>query len=92
MSAEHRATAIDRIAALQRLLGALPNAGDLAPLVDECGHLISAVQAFHMEAIRFRMYGLTRGLMRLDPAAPPEAVALLDEARAVLEAAGFATK
>ena len=92
VSAEQRTTAIDRILALRRLLGAQPNAADLAPLVEECGHLLSAVQAFHMEAIRFRMYGLTRQLTRLDPAAPREVAALLDEARTALEAAGFRTK
>ena len=92
MSTEQRATAVDRIVALQRVLGAQANAEDLAPLVAECGHLVSAVQAFHMEAIRFRMYGLTRRLTRLEPPAPREAVALLDEARTALEAAGFRTK
>ena len=92
MSAEHQATAIDRILALRRVLGAQPRAAELAALVEECGYLVSAVQAFHMEAIRFRMYGLTRQLTRLDPPAPREAVALLDEARGALEAAGFQTK
>ena len=92
VSAEHRATAIDRILALQRLLGAQPTAEELAALVGECGHLVRAVQAFHMEAIRFRMYGLTRQLKRLEPPAPREAVVLLDEARTALEAAGFQTK
>ena len=91
VSAEHRATAIDRILALRRLLGAQPNAADLASLVDECGHLVSAVQAFHMEAIRFRMYGLNRQ-MKSGQTLPREAVALLDEARTALEAAGFQTK
>ncbi len=92
MSAEHRTTAIDRILALRRLLGAQQNAADLAPLVDECGHLVSAVQAFHMEAIRFRMYGLNRQMKSGGHTLPREAVALLDEARTALEAAGFQTK
>ena len=92
MSAEHRATAIDRIEALGRLLESQANAADLAPLVEECGHLVSAVRAFHMEAIRFRMYGLNRQMHSGGHTLPREAVALLDEARAALEAAGFATK
>lgn len=92
MSAEHRATAIDRIEALGRLLESQANAADLAPLVEECGHLVSAVRAFHMEAIRFRMYGLNRRMNSGGHTLPREAVALLDEARAALEAAGFATK
>lgn len=92
MSAEHQATAIDRILALQRLLGTQPDAADLAPLIEECGHLVSAVQAFHMEAIRFRMYGLGRQMKTGGHAVPREAVALLDQARTALEAAGFRTK
>ena len=90
LSEEHRARAIDRIEALRRLLVAQPQA-DAAPLAEECEHLLRAVRASHMEAIRFRVYGITRGLSRLDPAAPREAAALLDEARAAIEAAGFRT-
>ncbi len=92
MSAEHRATAIDRIATLRRLLDGQPNASDLAPLVDECEHLANAVQAFHMEAIRFRMYGLNRQMKSGGHTLPYEALALLDEAREALEAAGFRTR
>ncbi len=92
MSAEHRTTAIDRILALRRVLGTQPNAADLAPLAEECGHLVSAVQAFHMEAIRFRMYGLDRQMKSGVHILPREAMVLLEEARAALAAAGFRTK
>ena len=83
---------MERIEALRRLLDAQPNAADLAPLSEECAHLVSAVQAFHMEAIRFRMYGLNRQMKTRGHVVPREAAALLDEARAALEAAGFQTK
>ena len=83
---------MDRIEALRRLLDAQPNAADLAPLSEECAHLVSAVRAFHMEAIRFRMYGLNRQMKTGGYTLPREAVALLDEARTALEAAGFQTK
>lgn len=92
MSAEDQATAVERIETLRRLLEAQPDAADLAPLTEECAHLVSAVRAFHMEAIRFRMYGLHRQLTRGAHTAPPEALALLDEARTALETAGFKTK
>ena len=74
------------------MLAAQSNAKDLAPLVEECGHLVDAVQAFHMEAIRFRMYGLNRQMHGGDHAVSREALALFDEARAALEAAGFRTR
>ena len=92
MSAENQATAVERIETLQRLLEAQPHAADLAPLIEECVHLVSAVRAFHMEAIRFRMYGLNHQLTRGVRKAPAEALALLDEARTALEAAGFKTR
>lgn len=92
MSAEDQATAVERIETLQRLLEAQPDAANLAPLIEECAHLVSAVRAFHMEAIRFRMYGLHRQLTRGAHTLPAEALALLDEARTALEAAGFKTK
>ena len=84
--------AIDRIATLRRLLDGQPNASDLAPLVDECEHLVNAVQAFHMEAIRFRMYGLSRQMKSGGHTLPHEALALLAEVREALEAAGFRTR
>ena len=83
---------MERIEALRRLLDAQPNAADLAPLSEECAHLVSAVRAFHMEAIRFRMYGLNRQMKGSGYTLPREAAALLDEARTALEAAGFQTK
>lgn len=92
MSAEDQATAVERIETLRRLLEAQPDAADLAPLIEECAHLVSAVRAFHMEAIRFRIYGLHRQLTHGAHPAPPEALALIDEARTALEAAGFKTR
>ena len=92
MSAEDQATAVERIETLRRLLEAQPNAAALASQIEECEHLVSAVRAFHMEAIRFRMYGLSRQLTSGAHAVPPETVALIDEARTALEAAGFKTK
>ena len=92
MSAEHRLTAIERIATLRHLLEAQPNASELAPFVEECEHLESAIQAFHMEAIRFRMFGLNRQMKSGDHTLPGEALTLLDEAREALETAGFRVK
>jgi hypothetical protein len=88
---ESRQAAIGRLDELQRLLQQQSNAS-LASLVDECEQLKRAVKAFHMEAIRFRIYSMERKLA--DPAmgTPPEAVRLIEQTRADLEAAGFQTR
>jgi hypothetical protein len=53
-------------------------------------HLHRAVTAFHLEAIRFRMYSLDRALKQHE--APAEILATFDAVRADLEAAGFSTR
>ena len=57
--------------------------------VEECDHLVRAVKAFHMEGVRFRMYGLRRRLAAADAPAADDALALLDAAGEALRAAGF---
>lgn len=61
--------------------------GDAA--VTECERLLEAVEAFHMEAIRFRMYGLHRRVTSDSAAVSPETLQILEDARADLVAAGF---
>ena len=58
--------------------------------IEECEALITAVRAFHMEAIRFRMYNVDRRLTSLD--APAEARTAFTDARHELEEAGFHTR
>lgn len=91
MATDHRQAAAGRITELITLLKAHPGL-EFSMLVDECEALTRAIAAFHMEGIRFRIYNVDRGLARLGSAAPPEARALLEDARHHLEGAGFHTR
>ena len=88
---QSRQEAIDRLDELEQLLRRERDP-PIAALVEECEQLKRSVKAFHMEAIRFRIYSLERKLT--DPAsrAPARARTLINAARAALEAAGFQTK
>ena len=81
-----------RIAELATLIKSRPDAGTHTALVDECESLERAIRAFHMEAIRFRMYNVDRLLARSGASLPDAARATLEDARRHLEAAGFHTR
>ena len=61
-------------------------------LVQEIEALDRAIGAFHMEAIRFRMYTVDRRLQRLSGGTPETLRRTFNEVRAALEAAGFHTR
>ncbi len=86
MASDHRSTALEGLRKLRERLqdGAADAAG-----VEQCEHLIRAVEAFHMEGVRFRLYGLRRRLAAAETPAAGELVQLLDDARDALRAAGF---
>jgi hypothetical protein len=81
------------LAKLDELLALLkkerPNA-DLPKLIEDVEALHRAVAAFHMEAIRFRMYSVDRALKHDGDAGAAQA--LFDELRQSLEEAGFHTR
>lgn len=81
-------------AALSRLISLLRShpVADGEAVVEECEALVRAVQTFHMEGIRFRMFNVDRRISRAPGAVSSEAAALLEEARRHLEAAGFHTR
>ena len=86
MTSDHRTAAIDHLRALRERLGS----GSADPsAAEECEHLIRAVEAFHMEGARFRMYGLRRRLTAGGSPASDEMLQLLDAAGNALRAAGF---
>ena len=89
---DHRLAAKDRILALIASLTATPDAAAFAPLVDECRALARAIEAFHMEGIRFRMFNVDRWMSRGDLTIPDEARQAFAQARESLEAAGFHTR
>jgi hypothetical protein len=83
---EHREAALARVKTLRAQLAA-HQAGDADDLA---AYLERAIQAFHLEAIRFRMFSLDRLLKT--SGLPPDVLATFDEVRHELEAAGFATR
>jgi hypothetical protein len=91
MSTESRQAAT---AALSKLITLLRSqAGPAADaLIQECEALARAVNAFHMEGIRFRIFNVDRQISRAGVGLPAEATALLEETRRHLEAAGFHTR
>ena len=91
MSTDHRSTALERLGELRGRLEQLDGT-DHDTLVSECDLLIKAVEAFHMEGIRFRMYGLHRRLTSDTAVVPVDVVHILETARTSLGAAGFKTK
>jgi len=88
---DHRLAARDRILGIISTLEAAPG-GTFAPLIEECRSLARAIEAFHMEGIRFRMFNVDRWMSQSDVSVPPEARELFGQARESLEAAGFHTR
>jgi 2'-5' RNA ligase len=87
---EKTAASLARLDALLPLLQNFPPTDRKAELIETAEALRRAVAAFHMEAIRFRMFGVDR-LLRLtgDDAASRQ---LFNELRHELESAGFHTR
>jgi hypothetical protein len=89
---DHRAAAHDRVNSLIQLLASRQGGPDLAPVIAECESLATAISAFHMEGIRFRMFNVDRLLSRADLAIPDEVRETFALVRQELEAAGFHTR
>jgi hypothetical protein len=87
---ERTAPALAKLDELLPVLRALPSGPDQARLVEETEALRRAVDAFHMEAIRFRMHAVDRLVRRVGD--EPRSRQLFDELRLTLEAAGFQTR
>jgi len=87
---EKTAPALAKLDALLPALKSLPAAEQQSELIEAAEALRRAVAAFHMEAIRFRMFSVDRLLKRTGDDAGSRA--LFDELRHELEAAGFHTR
>lgn len=91
-SIDHRKAAEDSLQALVSRLEASPRTEPVDAFLEECASLKVAIRAFHMEAIRFRMFNvdrmISRGLVTLDDGARAAFAAV----RGHLEAAGFHTR
>ena len=92
MATDHRSSAGARVEKLIALLRAAPEHKQLEPIVEECEALSRAINAFHMEGIRFRMFNVDRALTKGRVPVPAEAAPLFAELRRDLEAAGFHTR
>ena len=90
-TSDHRLAAKARVLSLIQALTAQSSEA-LGPMIEECQALARAIEAFHMEGIRFRMYNVDRLLARTDLPIPAEAAPLFADARHELEAAGFHTR
>jgi hypothetical protein len=87
---EHTEPSLAVLDELIPALRALPAGGHRDRLVEEAEALRRAVAAFHLEAIRFRIYTVDR-LIHQDGDAPALR-ALVEQLRERLEAAGFHTR
>jgi hypothetical protein len=86
----HREAAIGHVQRLLALFRQHAEPARVGELIVLAEHLERAITAFHMEAIRFRMFSLDRGLKTAG--LPAEMTAAFDEVRHDLEAAGFQTR
>ena len=86
---EKTAPALAKLDELLPLLKALPTGPDSLVLVDTAEALRRAVAAFHMEAIRFRMYSVDLLLAKRGDATCSRVFA---DVRHALETAGFHTR
>jgi hypothetical protein len=89
---DHRRAAQLHVQTVLDLLSSAPNRNELQPLVDECESLVRAIAAFHLEAIRFRMFNADRLLTRGGISMPESVAVSFAAARRELEAAGFHTR
>ena len=80
------------IASLRQLCDCLRQGpGDLSGFVEQTEQVITAVEASHVEGVRFRLFGFRRQLGAHTSILPDQAVELMDQATAALKAAGFRT-
>ena len=84
-----RVTAIERLGQLRDCLR--QGESSLLPFVEQTEQVISAVEATHIEGVRFRLFGLRRQLGADGLPLPDQAFELLDQATAALQEAGFRT-
>jgi len=87
---ERTAASLAKLDELLSLLQRLEKSHLQDRLIGDAEALRRAVDAFHMEAIRFRMYSVDRDLSEVGN--PPEIRAKFDELRQTLETAGFHTR
>ncbi len=89
---DHRKAAEDSLQSLLTSVRAQPASGAKNSFIEECESLLIAIRAFHMEAIRFRMFNVDRFINRGGIVLTDDDKAAFAEVRQQLEAAGFHTR
>jgi hypothetical protein len=89
---DHRKAAEERLHALVTSVEAGPRTDAVASFLDECASLAIAIRAFHMEAIRFRMFNVDRMINKGAVSVTDDGRAAFADVRRHLEAAGFHTR
>lgn len=89
---DHRKAADDSLQLLITSIESQPQSATRDTFLEECAALRLAIRAFHMEAIRFRMYNVDRLIARGEIAVGDDARRAFAEVRTQLEAAGFHTR
>jgi hypothetical protein len=89
---DHRKAAEERLDALVKSVEAGPRTDAVASFLDECASLAIAIRAFHMEAIRFRMFNVDRIITKGTVNVSDDGRAAFADVRRHLEAAGFHTR
>jgi hypothetical protein len=92
MSTDPRHAAIARVKDLIGLVQQQPESEARSALVAEAESLARAIEAFHMEGIRFRAYNVDRLLHKGTVPLPAAAGELFKQVRQHLEEAGFHTR
>lgn len=91
-TADSRKAAITRMHDLIGIIQQQPAGDARTALLDECDALVRAIEAFHMEGIRFRAYNVDRLLHKGGLTLPPAAGEAFAQVRHHLEEAGFHTR
>lgn len=91
-SIEARQAAEASLESLIASVQALPASAATEAFLHECTALRLAIHAFHMEAIRFRMFNVDRMITRQSVTLGEEGMHAFAEVRRQLEAAGFHTR
>ncbi|MCC6162505.1 MAG: hypothetical protein IT182_04055 [Acidobacteria bacterium] len=87
-----REKAAEDAAAFVAALRTMPSSSIAIELIELGEHLERAVRAFHMEAIRFRAFTMSRLIKQHQADLPAEIATRMDGILQDLEAAGFQTK
>jgi hypothetical protein len=91
-NSDHRKAAEESLQTLVASAQTQPRTAALDTFLEECAALAVAIRAFHMEAIRFRMFNVDRMITRGGVTLTDEARSSFADVRRHLENAGFHTR